>query len=486
MIKSDAWIVLAAIAGYFALLFLISWLTGRKADNAGFFTGNRKSPWYMVAFAMIGATISGVTFISVPGAVAAGCYSYMQMVLGFFVGSLVVALVLIPLFYKMNLVSIYGYLENRFGLASYRTGAWFFFVSKMLGASVRFFVVCVVLQALVFGPLHIPFEVNVLLTVALIWLYSMQGGVKSLIWTDSLKTLCLVLSVVCCIAFIANHLDVGEGGWMAAVAAHPTSRIFFFDDPNDGRYFWKQFVAGVFMIIACTGLDQDLMQRTLSCKNFRESQKNMIVSSFIQIFVIGLFLVLGTLLYLYKESFLPDEQIAGDALFGAVAWSEGFPRFIGVVFIVGLIAAAYSAAGSALTALTTSFTIDILQADKRQSEESLTRTRRWVHVAMSLGMVAVIVVFYYLNNDSAINAVYSLAAYTYGPILGMFIFGLCCRWGVRDRLVPLVAIAAPALSFVLQQNSEAWFGGYQISFELLLINALITAGGLVLIKKKGA
>ncbi len=482
---SNAWIVLATIAAYFALLFLISWLTGRKADNAGFFTGNRKSPWYMVAFAMIGATISGVTFISVPGAVLTGGYSYMQMVLGFFVGSLIVALVLIPMFYKMNLVSIYGYLENRFGVASYRTGAWFFFVSKMLGSSVRFFVVCVVLQTLVFGPLHIPFEVNVLLTVALIWLYSFQGGVKSLIWTDSLKTFCLILSVVCCIVVIARSLNLGEGGIVAAVADHPTSRIFFLDDPNDGRYFWKQFIAGIFMIIACTGLDQDLMQRTLSCKNFRESQKNMILSSFIQIFVIGLFLVLGTLLYLYKDAYLPGQEVAGDALFGEVTWSDRFPRFIGVVFIVGLISAAYSAAGSALTALTTSFTIDILQADKRQDEQGLTRSRRWVHVAMSLLMAVVIIVFYYLNNDSAINAVYSLAAYTYGPILGMFIFGLCCRRDVRDRWVPLVALAAPALSFVLQKNSEAWFGGYQISFELLLINALLTALGLVLIMKKG-
>ena len=479
------WIVLATMAAYFALLFIISWLTGRKADNAGFFTGNRKSPWYMVAFAMIGATISGVTFISVPGAVLTGGYAYMQMVLGFFVGSLIVALVLIPMFYKMNLVSIYGYLENRFGVASYRTGAWFFFVSKMLGASVRFFVVCVVLQTLVFDPLHICFEVNVLLTVALIWLYSFQGGVKSLIWTDSLKTLCLILSVVCCIVVIARSLDLGEGGLVAAVTNHPTSRIFFLDDPNDGRYFWKQFIAGIFMIIACTGLDQDLMQRTLSCKNFRESQKNMILSSFIQIFVIGLFLVLGTLLYLYKDAYLPDQQLAGDALFGEVAWSDHFPRFIGVVFIVGLISAAYSAAGSALTALTTSFTIDILQADKRQDEQGLTRSRKWVHVAMSLLMALVIIVFYYLNNDSAINAVYSLAAYTYGPILGMFIFGLCCRKSVRDRWVPLVALAAPALSFVLQKNSEAWFGGYQISFELLLINALLTALGLILIMKKG-
>lgn len=482
---TTALIVLATIAFYFALLFVISWVTGRKADNAGFFTGNRKSPWYMVTIAMIGASISGVTFISVPGAVLAGGYSYMQMVFGFFVGAVIVALVLIPMFYKMNLVSIYGYLENRFGLASYRSGAWFFFVSKMLGASVRFFVVCVVLQSLVFDPLHIPFSLNVVLTVALIWLYSFQGGVKSLIWTDSLKTFCLITSVILCVVFIASSLQISFFELPAAIVNHPTSRVFFFDDPNSRFYFWKQFIAGVFMIIAATGLDQDLMQRTLSCKNFRDSQKNMIISSFIQIFVIGLFLVLGTLLYMYADTHLAGEgKIAGDALFGRIAWSDGFPLFIGIVFIIGLVAAAYSAAGSALTALTTSFTIDILKANEKQKDEDLTLTRKLVHFVMSLLMVIVIVIFYELNDDSAINAVYSLAAYTYGPILGMFIFGMACKKPVYDRWVPIVAVSSPIICYILQTNSEKWFSGYQISFELLIINALITAFGLCLLIKK--
>ena len=481
---TTAWIVLATIAFYFALLFVISWITGRKTKSSEFFTGDRKTPWYMVAFAMIGASISGVTFISVPGAVLNNGYAYMQMVMGFFVGSVIVALVLIPMFYKMNLLSIYGYLENRFGLSAYRSGAWFFFISKMLGASVRFFVVCVVLQTLVFAPLHIPFEVNVLLTVALIWLYSFQGGVKSMIWTDSLKTFCLIASVVCCIVFIANSLDLSIGGMIGAISDHSTSKVFFLEDFNDGRYFWKQFIAGVFMVIATTGLDQDLMQRTLSCKNFKESQKNMIVSAFIQIFVIGLFLVLGTLLYIYKDTCMPGETATGDSLFGAVAWSENFPLFIGIVFIIGLIAAAYSAAGSALTALTTSFTLDILQANKKQDDVQLTKTRKMVHIAMSALMILTIIVFYYLNDDSAINAVYSLAAYTYGPILGMFIFGMACKKAVNDKWVPLVAIASPIICYILQSNSEAWFGGYQISFELLIINGLITALGLCLLIKK--
>ena len=477
-------IVLATIAFYFFLLFIISWITGRKADNAGFFTGNRKSPWYMVAIAMIGAPISGVTFISVPGAVAANSFSYLQMVFGFFVGYLLVAYVLIPMFYRMNLVSIYGYLENRFGMTSYHTGAWFFFVSKMLGASVRFFVVCVVLQTLVFDAFNIPFELNVLLTVALIWLYSSWGGVKSLIWTDTLKTICLVVSLVCCILFISNNLGYNIGDLYGAISADKTSKVFFFDDANSNLYFWKQFLAGIFMVIAMTGLDQDLMQRTMSCKNFRESQKNLVVAGVMQIFVIALFLVLGTLLYQYAST----QRVAyekPDEVFGAVAWSNGFPIAIGILFIIGLIAASYSAAGSALTALTTSFTVDILHADNKKDDKQLTTTRKRVHLVMSALMIITIIVFYYLNNDSAINAVYSLASYTYGPILGMFVFGMATKRKVRDGGVAIVCIIAPIISWVLQTNSEVWFGGYKIGFELLLINALLTVMGMTcLIKEK--
>ena len=481
---SVPWIILTTIACYFALLLLLSWMRGRKADNAAFFTGGRGSSWGMATLAMIGATISGVTFISVPGAVGTGGYAYMQMVLGFFVGAVVVAMVLIPLFYRMNLTSIYGYLEQRFGGTSCRTGAWIFFVSKMLGASVRFFVVCAVLQPLVFEPLHVPFAVGVILTVALIWLYSFRGGVKSMIGTDVLKTVCLVASVICCIGCIAHGLHLNVTDLPSVVAHHPTSQIFFWEHPEDGRYFWKQFLAGVFLMIATTGLDQDLMQRTLSCRNPRDAQKNMVLSAFIQIFVIGLFLVLGTLLYVYAEVRFPGEEIAGDALFGRVVWDVEFPIAVGIVFIVGLISAAYSAAGSALTALTTSFTVDILKADRTQGERDLALTRRLVHMVMSLLMALVIVVFYELNNDSAINAVYNLAAYTYGPLLGMFCYGLACRRPVRDRWVPVVAVLSPLLCYILQKNSENWFGGWQISFELLIVNAVVTAIGLALISRK--
>ena len=465
------------------ILFAISYIAGHKADNEGFFVGNRKSAWYIVAFAMIGSTISGVTFVSVPGMVQASGFSYLQMVLGFIVGQFIIAFILVPLFYRMNLVSIYEYLENRFGASSYKTGAWFFFISKMLGAAVRLFLVCLTLQLLIFEPFHIPFIINVILTVLIVWLYTFRGGVKSLIWTDVLKTFCLVVSVVLCIYYIASSLHLNFSGLVSTISDNDLSKMFFFDDVNDKRYFFKQFLAGVFTVIAMNGLDQDMMQRNLSCKNFRDSQKNMIVANFMQIFVIGLFLVLGPLLYMYAgRNGIHTEK--PDALFGAIAWSDGFPIIIGILFILGLIAASYSAAGSALTAMTTSFTVDILQADKKKDDAHLTSTRKKVHVAMSVLMIVTIIVFNALNNDSAINAVYSLASYTYGPILGMFVFGMACKKPVNDILVPVVCIAAPLISLVLQKNSEAWFNGYQIGFELLLINAALTVAGLAFLIKR--
>ncbi len=475
-------IVLATIAFYFFLLFIISWITGRKADNAGFFTGNRKSPWYMVAIAMIGAPISGVTFISVPGAVAANSFSYLQMVFGFFVGYLLVAYVLIPMFYRMNLVSIYGYLENRFGMTSYHTGAWFFFVSKMLGASVRFFVVCVVLQTLVFDAFNIPFELNVLLTVALIWLYSSWGGVKSLIWTDTLKTICLVVSLVCCILFISNNLGYNIGDLYGAISADKTSKVFFFDDANSNLYFWKQFLAGIFMVIAMTGLDQDLMQRTLASKNVKESKKGLIVSGITQVFVVGLFLVLGTILTLYMSKMGLNYDKSTDEIFGIVAFDSKMSVVVGILFILGLVSAAYSAAGSALTALTTSFTVDILESNKKEDEATLGKTRKKVHIGMAVMMGIVIYVFYLISSQDAISAVYSLASYTYGPILGLFVYGMFIKGDVRDKLVPVVCVLSPVLSWVLQW-ALLKYCDYTMSFELLLFNAAFTVIGLLLLRK---
>ena len=471
------WIVLATIVGYFLILFLISWAVSRRTDDNAALTGGREAPWFIVAIAMIGAPISGVTFVSVPGMVVAKSYSYLQMTLGFVIGYFAIAYVLIPLFYKRNLVSIYGYLEQRFGAGTHKTGAWFFFISKMLGAAVRFYVVCVTLQLLVFTPLGIPFIVNVIATIALIFLYTLQGGVKTVIWTDTLKSFCLITSVVLCIFFIARGLGYDLAGMCQAIAGDETSRMFFFDNPKEGTYFWKQFIAGIFMVIATTGLDQDLMQRTLASKNARESKKGLIVSGITQFFVIALFLILGTLLTLHVKAnglAMPEKS---DELFGTVAFSAGMPVIVGVLFILGLIAAAYSAAGSALTSLTTSFTVDILNADKRQNDTTLGRTRKMVHVAMAAGMGIVILIFYAISNSDAISAVYTLASYTYGPILGLFAFGMMCRKPVRDRLVPVVCVAAPVISFFIQRWLENQYA-YTLGFELLLLNAALTMLGL--------
>ena len=459
-------ILSVTIIAYFVILFTISYIAGHKADNEGFFVGNRKSAWYIVAFAMIGSTISGVTFVSVPGMVQASSFSYLQMVLGFIVGQFIIAFVLVPLFYRMKLVSIYEYLENRFGTSSYKTGAWFFFISKMLGAAVRLFLA------------------NVILTVFIVWLYTFRGGVKSLIWTDVLKTFCLVVSVVLCIYYISSSLHLNFGGLISTISDSDLSKMFFFDDVNDKRYFFKQFLAGVFTVIAMNGLDQDMMQRNLSCKNFRDSQKNMITSGISQFFVILLFLMLGVLLYTFTARQGIENPAKSDELFPMIATGNYFPGMVGILFIIGLIASAYSAAGSALTALTTSFTVDILNAHKKE-DAILSKIRKHVHIGMAVIMGIVIFVFNLLNNTSVIDAIYTLASYTYGPILGLFAFGIFTRKQVYDKYIPLVAILSPALCYILQSHSEAWFNGYQISYELLILNALFTFSGLcILIKRK--
>jgi Na+/proline symporter len=432
---------------------------------------------------MIGSSISGVTFVSVPGMVAANSFAYLQMVLGFVVGQLLIAFVLIPLFYKMNLVSIYEYLENRFGISSYKTGAWFFFLSKMLGAAVRFFLVCLILQLLVCEPLGIPFGINVVFSVGLVWLYTFKGGVKTLIWTDSFKTFCLITSVGLCIYYISSALNLDFSGMFRSIYEHDYSQVFFFDDVNDKRYFFKQFMAGIFTVIATTGLDQDMMQRNLSCKNFKDSQKNMITSGIMQLVIISLFLMLGVLLYIFTAQqgiVNPDKS---DKLFPMIATSGYFPAIVAILFIVGLISAAYSAAGSALTALTTSFTVDILKS-KGKTENKVTQIRKRVHVGMAIVMGIVIIIINALNNTSVIDAVYVLASYTYGPILGLFIFGMFTKKQIHDKYVPLAAILSPVLCYVLQRNSEAWFNGYSFSYELLIFNALFTFIGLCLLIKR--
>ena len=472
--------ILFVIAGYFALLFFISYLAGRKADNAGFFSGNRSSNWLLVAMSTIGAAISGVTFVSVPGMVATSGWAYMQIVLGFTVGQFLIAYVLIPLYYKFNLTSIYQYLQQRFGMSTYKSGAWLFFVSKMLGASVRLFVVSEVLQLLVFDKLAIPvpFWVNAIITVLIVYLCTFKGGVKSLIWTDLLKTCCLILSVALSIYFVLRA-GVNIDGWSSS----DMTRVFFFDNPKEGTYFWKQFLAGIFLVIATTGLDQDLMQRTLSCKNPRESQKNIIVGALMQIVVIGLFLFLGYLLYTYAAQTGVAEvtQLKGDDVFPFLATGNYFPVIVGVLFIIGFIAAAYSAAGGALTALTTSFTVDILN---KENDAKLTKVRTLVHIGMAILMAVCIYVIHLLNDDSVIQTVYKVASYTYGPLLGMFCFGIFTKKQVRDRWIPLVVVLAPVITWVIDVNSVAWFNGYVFSHERLILNALLTFIGMICLIKK--
>ena len=472
--------ILLVIAAYFALLFFISYLAGRKADNAGFFSGNRSSNWLLVAMSTIGAAISGVTFVSVPGMVATSGWAYMQMVLGFTVGQILIAYVLIPLYYKFNLTSIYQYLQQRFGMSTYKSGAWLFFVSKILGASVRLFVVSEVLQLLVFDRLSmpVPFWANAIITVLIVYLCTFKGGVKSLIWTDLLKTCCLILSVALCIYFVLRA-GVNIEGW----TSNAMTRTFFFDNPKEGTYFWKQFLAGIFLVIATTGLDQDLMQRTLSCKNPRESQKNLIVGAMMQIVVIGLFLFLGFLLYSYATQMNITEvaSLKGDDVFPFLATGNYFPVIVGVLFIIGFIAAAYSAAGGALTALTTSFTVDILN---KENDAKLTKIRTLVHIGMAVLMAVCIYVIHMLNNDSVIQTVYKVASYTYGPLLGMFCFGIFTAKQVRDSWIPLVVILAPVITWVIDVNSTIWFNGYVFSHERLILNALLTFIGMLCLAHK--
>lgn len=434
------------------------------------FYATRSTSWWMVALAMIGSCFSGVTFVSVPGMVASAGFGYLQMCLGFFLGYLVIAFVLTPLYFKLGVVSIYQYLEQRFGLSSYKTGAWFFFISKMLGASVRFFLLCATLQLLLFQGLGIPFWVTVVVAVFLIWIYTFRGGVKSVIWVDMVKTICMLFTVVLCLVLIGREVGVFDKSM---------ARVFWFDDVNHPQFFFKQLLGGLFTVIATTGLDQDMMQRTLACKNVKDSQKNLLVSSVLQIVAIALFLILGV--YLYQFAALHGIEAKGDALFPEVACSSFLPPIVGVLFVVGLIAAGFPAGGSALTALTTSFTVDILGGLKRADSD---RLRRWVHIGMAVLMAVCIIVFSVLNSTSTIDAVYRLASYTYGPLLGLFFFGILSKKAVRDRWVPLVCVLAPALCLVLDLNSEAWFGGYHFSYELLLLNAGFTALGLLFLRKK--
>ncbi|MEP2024690.1 MAG: sodium:solute symporter [Reichenbachiella sp.] len=472
-------LVFSVIAGYFILLMTIAHFTSKNSDAESFFTANRQSPWYLVAFGMIGASLSGVTFISVPGEVGNSHWAYFQMVIGYLLGYFVIATVLLPLYYKMNLVSIYQYLDSRFGKSAYKTGAFFFLISRVIGASFRLFLVATVLQIAFFDAFNIPFSVSVFATIALIWLYTFKGGIKTIVWTDTLQTLFMLLAVGISISIIGSQLDLSFGGLMQVVQSSELSDTFIWDWQAP-RNFFKQFFAGAFIAIVMTGLDQDMMQKNLTCRSLGDAQKNVFWFSVVLIFANLLFLSLGVLLYHFVEINQIDLTNTTDALFPYLALNH-FGIFGGVVFLLGVTAAAYSSADSALTALTTSFYIDFLDKDPSKSDS---KNRMLVHLGFSVLIFLVILIFQAINDDSVINSVFRVAGYTYGPLLGLYAFGLFTKNKVEDQWIPIVCVAAPILTYIINENSMEWLGGYKFGFELLLLNGLLTFIGLIALIKK--
>jgi Na+/proline symporter len=513
-------LILSVIVIYFLVLIAISFLTSRKADNSSFFLGERKSPWYIVSFGMIGASLSGVTFISVPGWVgdAGNQFSYMQAVFGYLFGYFIVAYVLLPIYYRLNLTSIYEYLRERFGFWSYKTGASFFMFSRVLGASVRLLLVANVLQSVLFAEWGVPFEVTVVISVLLIWIYTSRGGIKTIIWTDTLQTAFMLASVLLTVWFISDALELSSNkGIISTVAESGYSKIFFFDDIMSKNHFLKHFFGGVFITIGMTGLDQDMMQKNLSCRNLKDAQKNMITMASVLVVVNLIFLSLGALLYIYAEkNGIVSEST--DLLFSSVALSSGAGKFIGILFLLGLIAAAYSSADSALTSLTTSFSIDFLGVNKKQkaSDETLVgddssilddnksidsdskkkdeKTRKIVHVLMSAVIIGVVILLKYTTSASALGLLMTFAAFTYGPLIGIFFFGIITKRSVVDKAVPVIALISIGITFLLWYYSagspgivkggNGIFGEYKFGFEIIILNSFITFIGMLAISNR--
>lgn len=482
-------ILVCFLISYFVLLLVIAYLTSRKStDNDTFFIANRNSKWYLVAFGMIGTSISGVTFISVPGTVNHDAFSYFQFVLGNAVGYVIIAMVLMPLYYRLNLTSIYTYLERRFGFWSYKTGAFFFLVSRLIGSAFRLFLVAIVLQHFIFEAWNIPFWVTVAISLLLIWTYTFQGGLKTIIITDTLQTFFLVASVLLSIYFIGKSMHLNLSGLFHTVRNSSYSKIFFWNNIlGDKHTFIKYFLGGIGVAVAMTGLDQDLMQKNLSCRNLREAKMNMFSFTGVFVLVNIFFLSVGALLYIYAQAKnipIPDRS---DYIFPDIAFHH-LGAVAAVVFILGLTAATFATTDSALTALTTSFCVDFLGMDKKQvkSENSgqLERNRKWVHVAFTVAFLLVVVAFKYLVSESVVKAIFTVASFTYGPLLGIFFFGILSKRAVHDKWVPIICLLSPFICWALDANSKAWFGGYVFSFELLLINGLITYVGMYLISVK--
>jgi len=509
-------LIVSVIVIYFLVLVFIAWLTSRKADNNSFFLGDKKSPWYIVAFGMIGASLSGVTFISVPGGVDGGQFSYMQMVFGYFIGYIIVSYVLMPIYYKMNLTSIYEYLKHRFGFWSYKTGAAFFLLSRIIGASIRLLLVASVLQQILFDDWGVPFWATVVISVLLIWIYTNKGGIKTIIWTDTLQTAFMLFAVFFTVWLVSDALHLSDnGGLVNSIADSKYSQIFFFDDWHSGNYFWKHFLGGMFITIGMTGLDQDMMQKNLSCKNIKDAQKNMMSMAVVLVVVNLVFLAMGALLFMYNASTGIGNDViqAGrtDLLFSSIAMEGSLGTAVGLLFLLGLIAAAYSSADSALTSLTTSFSVDFLNVkEKEKSQVSVSsdelldsvsqdgtgqeKVRKLVHIAMSAVLVLVVVLLRYTTEDSAIWLLIKLAGFTYGPLIGLFFFGIITKRSLKDKFVLYVCVLVPLLMGVLwwystggpgvEKDVLGWTGKYKFGAELIIYNALLSFGALFLISKR--
>lgn len=472
-------LTLAIVVAYIALLFVVAHLSGSRRNGAA----SRRHPRWLVLLALVSAPMTGITFISIPGSVGRDAFSYLQLNLGVIVAYAVIAYGLVPLYYRNKVTSLYEYLDNRFGVSSHATGAWFFLVSKILTASLRVFVVCMVLQQLLCNALGVPFWATATLFMLLTWLYTRRGGVSSVIWADLIKTLCMVSCAVISIVFVLDSLDISLVEALKRGSERGLTTTLFLDDANDGRYFLKMFLSGVFMVIASSGLDQDLMQRVLSSDSQRSAQRNMVLSSIFQVLLIALLLVLGAIFYLYIAE-VGATEVKADEAFAFIASREGMPMIMGSLLVLGVVAATFSSTGGSLTALTTSFTVDILRSKLRYNEAQKEKVHNVVHLAMASIVVALVFIFEWWGNESAIELFYRLGSYTYGPLLGMFAFGIFSKRVVCDRWVPVVAVVSPLLCLLLDHYSEVWFGGYHFGFELLLVNASFTILGLLLLSRQ--
>jgi len=479
--------ILLLIASYFIVLLLISFLTGKNDSNETFFKANKQSPWYIVAFGMIGASLSGVTFISVPGLIGSEQFAYMQGVFGFFVGYLLIVFLLLPIYYKLNVTSIYQYLQQRFGNVSYKTGAFFFLLSRVTGASFRLFLVALAMQYIVFEEMGVPFWMTVVISIILIWIYTFKGGIKTIVWTDTLQTLTMLTAVGLAIYLINQKLDWSYLEFLNSDEFAQKGKIFFFDDPNAKTYFWKYFIGGIFITVAMTGLDQDMMQKNLTCKNQKDAQKNMTSMSILLVIVNFGFLSLGALLFIYSEQFgveipVVDGKTRTDLLFPEIAMNQNLGKPLAIVFIIGLIAAAYSSADSALTSLTTSFSVDFLNIEKRPENEQKP-LRKKVHVGVSILLILVVILFNNLNGN-VVGNLFKFATFTYGPLLGLFTFGIVTNYQIKDSYAWVVGLVSIVLSFVITSLPESVIGAYKFHWEILPLNGFITFVGLWLIRKK--